>query len=60
MGQIVCHILVFMSGFCGAFNIRTAFITLKYGTLVERLTKENEQLKTQLKEYEHPRRKGTT
>jgi hypothetical protein len=52
MGQIACHLIVFLSGFCGLFNIRTAFITLKYGTLIERLTDENKQLKAQLKKYE--------
>lgn len=43
--NFIGNLLVFIAGICGAYNIKVAVRTLKYGTEIERLIKDNEDLK---------------
>jgi len=55
-GGIFSNIFIFIAGLCGVFNIKIAYRTLRNGSSIEKLIKENLELKEEVERLKN----GTT
>lgn len=56
-GNTVSNIFIFLAGLCGVFNFRVAYRTLKNGTTIEMLVKENIEIRKENKELSQENKK---